>query len=138
MDDWGEILLTQIDSTEFWILFDELCEDKSGFFHNRGTILEAYKEGNLYGLRVTETDKMYERGAREDIIFCERSWYLLPCFCIKESNKAIIIWTHTRARNLGFARKLVELLQIEFAWNPLQESVEFWKKCNIPSYESRR
>ena len=55
MDDWGEIKLTKIESDDFWCLFDELCNDNSGFIHNRATILEAYKEENLYGLRVNET-----------------------------------------------------------------------------------
>ena len=131
MNDWGEIKLNQIDSKEFWCLFDELCDDNSGFVHNRNIILEAYKADNLYGLRVCETDKMYERGARIDNIFCKNSWYLLPCFCIKENNKAIVIWTHARARNMGFAKKLVTLLQIEYACNPLPNSIGFWNKCNI-------
>ena len=131
MDDWGEIVTQQIDSVDFWILFDELCCDNSGFYHNRSTILEAYKSGNLYGLRVNETNQMYKRGARKDYIFCENSWYLLPCFCVKENNKAIIIWTHTRARKMGFAKKIVELLNIEYAYNPLPDSIEFWKKCNV-------
>ena len=132
MEDCGEIKLAQIDdSMDFWRLFEELCDDNSGFYHNRSVILEAYKNENLYGLRVTETDKMYERGARIDNIFCNESWYLLPCFCVKENNKAIIIWTHTRARKMGFAKKLVELLNIEYAWNPIPDSIEFWKKCNV-------
>ena len=74
---------------------------------------------------------MYKRGARKDTIFCENSWYLLPCFCIKENNKAIIIWTRTKARKMGFAKKLVELLQIEYAFNPLPDSIGFWEKCNV-------
>lgn len=135
MEDWGEIILKEIDSTEFWFLYDEILDDRSGFFFNRSTILEAYKNGNLYGLQVLETNEMYERGARMDKIFCEnflnKSWYLLPCFCVKENNEAVIIWTHTRARNKGFAKKLVELLHIEYAWNPLPESIGFWKKCNV-------
>jgi hypothetical protein len=131
MEDWGKIKLEQIDSHDFWCLFDELCDDISGFLNNRSTILEAYKNGNLYGLRVNETDKMYQRGARIDNIFCDNSFYLLPCFCVKENNKAIIIWTHTRARKMGFAKKLVELLHIKYAYNPLPDSLEFWKKCNI-------
>ena len=122
IDDWGEIILEQIiKGDDFWFLLDELCDDKSGFLYNKSIILEAYKEGNLYGLSVTETDNMYFRSARGDKIFCHDkifkyvSWYLLPCFCVKENNKAIIIWTHTRARKMGFAKKLVELLNIEIA-----------------------
>jgi hypothetical protein len=131
MDDWGEIKLDQIEGNEFWYILDELYNDNSGFLCNRTTILKAYKSGNLYGLRVYETDEMYKRGARKDTIFCENSWYLLPCFCIKENNKAIIIWTHTKARKMGFAKKLVELLQIEYAFNPLPDSIGFWEKCNV-------
>ena len=129
MEDWGEIELIQINSEDFWCLFDELCHDNSGFYHNRSTILEAYKNDNLYGLRVIESDKMYERRLMD--IFCDDSLYLLPCFCVKENNKAIIIWTHTRARKMGFAKKLVELLHIEYADKPLPDSIEFWKKCNV-------
>lgn len=132
MDDWGEINLKQIvDSDDFWCLMDELCDDVSGFVNNRSLILDAYGDGNLYGLNVVGTDSMYERGARMDSIFCSNSWYLLPCFCVKENNVAIILWTHSRARNKGFGKKMVELLQIKFAYYPLPESIEFWKKCNI-------
>jgi len=135
MEDWGEIILEEINSEEFWCLYDEILDDSSCFFNNRSTILEAYKNGNLYGLQVLETNKMYERGARMDKIFCRNyfnnCWYLLPCFCVKQNNKAVIIWTHTRARKNGFAKKLVELLHIEYAYNPLPESIDFWKKCNV-------
>lgn len=131
MKDWGEIKLEKINSRDFWNIFDELSNDNSGFLHNKSIILEAYKNENLYGLRVNETDNMYKRGARMDNIFCKNSWYLLPCFCIKENNKAIIIWTHTRARRMGFAKLLIKLLDIKYAYNPLPDSMEFWKKCNI-------
>jgi hypothetical protein len=132
MENWGEIKLIQIDSNnDFWYLIDELCDDNSGFFNNRSTILEAYKNKNLYGLRVIETDEMYKKGEIMNNIFCNNSYYLLPCFCVKEDNKAIIIWTHTRARKMGFAKKLIELLHIEYAYNPLPDSINFWKKCNV-------
>lgn len=132
MNDWGEITLTQIeDGNDFWCLMEELCDDDSEFIYNRNIIVEAYKRGDLYGLSVSETDKMYERGARTDSIFCEKSWYLLPCLCLKEENEAIIIWTHQRARKRGFAKKLVDLLKIETVFRPLPESVGFWEKCNV-------
>lgn len=131
MENWGEIKLCQIDENNFWYLIDELFDDNSGFCHNRSTILEAYKNDNLYGLRVNETDKMYENRERENNIFCKYSFYLLPCFCVKESNNAIIIWTHSRARKMGFAKKLINLLDIKYACNPLPDSLDFWRKCNI-------
>lgn len=132
MNDWGEIALKKIESGgDFWQLIDELCDDNSGFLNNKSSIAEAYKNGNLYGLEVYETDEMHKRGARSDAIFCAHTWYLLPCFCIKDKNEAVIIWTHTRARKMGFAKKLVELLHIKHAFQPLPSSRGFWKKCNI-------
>jgi len=142
MEDWGEIKLTTIVSgSDFWCLMDELMDDHNGFIYNRTTILEEYIKGNLYGLRVDETDAMYKRGAMMDELFAidyidgNKSCYLLPCFCVKEkekeNNTAIMIWTHSRARRNGFAKKLVELLKIDSAYNPLPDSIGFWKKCNI-------
>ena len=118
---YGELKLTQIDSDDFWRLIDELCDDHSVFLHNKKTILEAYKEGNLYGLRIDETEEMYERGARMDEVFCKDSFYLLPCFCVKEKDTAILLWTHRRARNRGFAKKMVELLDLQVASHPLPD-----------------
>ncbi len=132
MDDWGQLEVTKIiDGEYFWCLFDELCDDKSNFLHNRSNIVEAYKNGNLYGLQVIETDEMCNRRAKLDTIFCNGSFYLLPCFIIKENNQAIIIWTHSRARNKGFARKMIELLEINSVYNPLLESMGFWEKVKI-------
>ena len=132
MNDWGEIKLTQIENgNDFWYLFNELLDDKSQFYHNKTTIVEEYKNNNLYGLRVDETSSMFKRGARADKIFIEESFYLLPCFCIKNNNTAIIIWTHTRARRNGFAKKLVNLLNIQYVFQPLPESIDFWEACNI-------
>jgi len=137
MEDWGEIKLVHFNngtdglsngySNDFWSIMDELyievCNsDGTGFWHNRGTILDAYSKGNLYGLRVNETDEMFKRG------------YLLPCFCVKEGDEAILLWTHTRARRRGFAKKLVELLEIKSADWPLPESLGFWQKCGIDPY----
>jgi hypothetical protein len=75
MDGWGEIRLTKIkESGDFWILMDELlaeynqnCRNKKpeGFYCNRGSILDAYVEGKLYGLSVNETASM----SRGDKIF---------------------------------------------------------------------
>lgn len=131
MNDWGEIKLEQINHVQFWHLFDEMIDDRSGFLHNKETILEAYKNGNLYGLRVIETDSMFKRGARKDTVFCDNSWYLLPCFCVRMDTTAILMWTHTKARRMGFGKKLVKLLNIEYAYRPLPDSLGFWKKCGI-------
>jgi len=116
MEDWGEIILNQIESDDFWCLLDEICEEKSTFLnkHNRTIILDSFKNGNLYGLNVYETRKMYDREARLDPIFCKNSWYLLPCFCVIQNKKVVLMWTHARARNMGFTEKILELYNIQF------------------------
>lgn len=135
--DYGKFVLTQIEGgNDFWCLIKALQDDESGFMCNINTIVEMYKEGNLYGLCVNETDSMYQRGARTDDIFCRSldnilSWYLLPCFCIRVKNTAMICWVHSKYRRLGIGKSLVSLLKIEKAFNPLQDSLAFWKACNI-------
>ena len=112
--DYGEIRAIPIKTgDDFWSLISTLENDKSGLYMNRNTIVEQYKNGNLFGLRVNETDSMYERGARTDPIFCrnicwdysELSWYLLPCFLTKIGNTVEICWVHSKARRLGLGKK---------------------------------
>jgi hypothetical protein len=136
--DYGEIRVKQIsESNDFWCLFDELINDKSNFIYNRDVILDAYKDGNLYGLEIEETDSMFQRGAREDSLFCKdsmyllHSMYLLPCFCIKDESTVHILWTHTRARKKGFAKQLIRELKILNIRNPLPESIGFWQKLGL-------
>lgn len=132
MTDYGTLKVRQIsESNDFWYLFDELTNDKSKFLCNRETILDAFKNGAMYGLEIEETDSMFKREARGDAIFCKDSWYLLPCFCIKYDSSVLIIWTHTRARKRGFARKLIKELKITEIENPLPESIGFWEKLGL-------
>lgn len=135
-------------SGDFWCLISELIDDQSGFLFNRDSILDAFKKGNLYSLSVLETDEISKSQDRLDEIFCKDtlndlflsnynfnnilSFYLLPCFCIKnDDNCAIILWVHSRARNKGLGRKLVELLGIRYAFLPLPKSIGFWERCNV-------
>jgi hypothetical protein len=135
--DWGKLRLEPIVfSGDFWSLYEEMEQDGSVFIHNRPTFLEAYMDGNLYGLLFEENDFMVRNVCRTNNLFVKESFYLLPCFCIRHESTAVIIWTHTRARKLGFARKLVELLKLEFAFNPLPESIKFWEKCDIKITDS--
>ena len=133
--DWGPIKLIAIETgSDFWTLLDEVADDSNeykGFYHNKRTIVEAYKRGDMYGLQVAETPSMLRRGASQDHIFCSNSFCLLPCFCIRNGETAVIIWTHPRARRMGFARKLVQELEIKKAECPLKDSFEFWKSCGI-------
>ena len=139
MSDYGTTELHQIESVEnFWALFDEIINDNSGFQYNRSTLLEAFKNGNLWGLTIEETDSMFKRHAWEDPIFIKNNitntLYLIPCLCVlnNEGNKILIIWTHSRARRCGYAKTLVEYLSVDTLLipdRPLPESLPFWKAC---------
>jgi predicted DNA-binding protein YlxM (UPF0122 family) len=119
------------ESSEFWSLFDELQDDKSGFIHNRTLLLDAFRNGHLYGLEVEETQEMFNRRSRNSPLYCRGSFYLIPCLCIKYGRTVDILWTHRRARGNGFAKKLVRELSITSVRHPLEESVGFWKKLGI-------
>ena len=72
MRDWGKIIIHKIETgDDVLILFNELVNDNSGFIHNMSFLLDAFKDGNLYGLTVIETDDMFKRGARMDKEFCK-------------------------------------------------------------------
>lgn len=140
--DYGKLVLTSIESgNDFWCLIKALQDDNSSFVNNIDTIVERYKEGNLFGLRVEETDSMYQRGARTDDAFCRTmngglSWYLLPCFCTRIEYTAEMCWVHSKLRRLGLGTALVSLLKIEKAHNPLEGSLPFWEACKVkPLYD---
>lgn len=111
MEDWGEIKLLNIDNGwDFWCLFDALCKESS-LLYDRTQIVDAYKNGNLYGLKVKETEEMNARSAMMDKIFLN-CLYLLPCLCIKEDKKIAFLWIHHSAQNIGIDKKFTELLRI--------------------------
>ena len=113
MKEWGEINLVQIeDGSDFWCLMDEIYPDKTGIGYNRNKLVEAYRNGNLYGLKMCETDEMHARCAMMDKLFCN-CCYLLPCLCIKEGKRATLVWTHPRANHLGLTKRMLELLRID-------------------------
>jgi hypothetical protein len=140
--DYGKFVLTPIESgDDFWCLIKALQDDNSSFMNNISTIVERYKEGKLFGLRVSETDSMYKRGARTDDAFCrdlhgELSWYLLPCFCIVIGQTAEICWVHSKLRRMGLGKALVSLLKVEKAFHPLEESMPFWDACQVKQVTS--
>lgn len=135
--DYGDIFAHPIQrGFDFWCLIHEMQNDQSCFMHNLEIIVECYKSGALFGLSVRETDSMFQRGARNDVLFCrdlygKPSMYLLPCFCVKSGTTVEICWVHSRARRIGIGKKLMELLRIENANNPLSDSLPFWKSCGI-------
>ena len=131
-NDWGSLKVFKVESgSDFWALLSELLNDKSDFLHNLNIIVESFKDGNLYSIRVVETDSMYRRGAHEDSIFVKGTFFVLPCICIIEQNCAEIIWVHTRARRKGFASHMIEELNVNKVNEILPGSEEFWKYCDI-------
>jgi hypothetical protein len=102
--------------SDFFILYDELLNDHSGFIYNRSSILNAYKNGLLYGLK--------------------QSTNLLPCLCILRNScnpiirEAEILWVHTRMRQNHLGQTLIHLLNINYA-RILSESIVFWQKCGF-------
>lgn len=133
--DYGKLRYVTIESgDDFWRLLDALEDDKSGFIHNKSLIVERYRDRELYGLCVVETDSMFDRHALNDPIFIKGSWYMLPCFCtkLKGTNTVDMIWVHSKARRLGLGKALVNLLDIDSVHCPLEDALPFWESCGIP------
>jgi len=122
----------------------------SGFYHNRAYIIDAYNRGCLFGLRVSETDAMFEdEDSRINSIFMKMttSWpfgaktshcgatYPLPCFAIVENktgdNNCLILWVAERARGYGFGSKLVAGCKVTHASSVLIQSTGFWRKIGF-------
>ena len=116
-DDWGEIQLINITcGSDLYCLFYEIYTNNSDYINDIDMIFESYRDNNLYGLQVCETDSMFQRNARKDSIFCQNpktSLYLLPCFCIKKNSDLKALWTHPRIRNKGFAKNLLFQLGLD-------------------------
>jgi len=86
-----ETKLLQVDDpADFWCLIDELLDDKSGFFHNRNTLLKAFKDGTLYSLHIDETE---ENKINVRILSCHRRQRAGSSFRMFES-------PHTQPRRL--------------------------------------
>lgn len=134
--DYGRPLLHPIvRGYDFWALFDMMTEEGSGFVNNRALLVQAYREGTLYGLKVAETEEMFSRQARRDPLFVplrhNATWYMLPCLCWctgKSSNRtAVILWVHNSVRRHGIGSTLVRLLRVVEVDTPLEESMPFWE-----------
>ncbi len=116
---------------DFWALMDELVDDRSGFWNNRAYLLDAFIDKRLYVLKVEHcpmelyNDPMFAHSLDGHV--AER---LLPCFCVlskTDDSCCDIVWTHTRARRLGLASALLNLLDVTSANNELDEAKPFWE-----------
>jgi hypothetical protein len=133
--DYGDFAVKRItNGMDFWHLIDALMDDKSGFINNREVLVEAYRNSNLYGLVIEETEDMFERQAWMDPIFCPGSWYLLPCLCVASGKTAKIIWTHSTVRRHGMANKFINHLNLKRAESPLPNTLSFWQSCGINDF----
>lgn len=110
------------DGERFWRLYSELEDDndrednESGYVWNRSDLVEAFKDGNLFGLEIKGAADLY---------------FLLPCLCIVKDSIVSNVWTHTRARRKGFAIMLIKLLRVRNVLNPTYNSIPFWKACGL-------
>lgn len=137
---YGEVRLTKIgDSVDFWTLFDEMSATEqvnNPVISNRVCLLDAFKEGILFSLKIEETDEMYRRGAKEDDIFARDrygtpSFYLLPCIIVVRNYCVEWLWVHPRIRNQGFGRILVHLSKAESINKAIPGSESFWIKLGM-------
>jgi hypothetical protein len=113
----------------------ELDADEN-FVNQRVSIVHAYGEGRLYGLRVRWTERMYEKKSFEDPIFMENMCNMvgnLPCFAVIDKpyedeipSKCQYLWTAPRARLLGLASYMLNELDVRSVENPANEA--FWDK----------
>lgn len=127
-------ILTPIQITkgaDFWALLQDMGEQDDPYLFNCNLLVEAYRDGNMYGLTfVEEVDGPFEPIINTDC-FCTSSTYLLSALCIKENNVAIALWIHPKIRRLGIATAFIELLNITGAHKPLRETEPFWRHAGF-------
>jgi GNAT superfamily N-acetyltransferase len=78
-------------------------------------MLEAWRDGRLYGLRCHETDAGFARKAHHDAIFLRTrhgilaGWYVLPCFLVltEARDNIEMVWVARRAERKGLGTRLV-------------------------------
>ena len=117
----------------------------SGFYHNRASIVDAYKEERLFGLQVSENDAMFEdKNVRLNPLFMKRRSfssirrsisYSLPCFAVVDDKaggkECSMLWVAERARGHGFGSNLMAECGVTHASDVLIESTGFWTKIGF-------
>lgn len=125
-----------VDACDFWWLIDQIAHASCTFLANRDALLEAYVKGNLYTLRVIETDELYKdfelRERLACLYQCSPSRLLIPSFCVVErtqgagDTKCSMLWVAEAFRRQGCGSQFVTNLQIKSAGRILPGSEEFW------------
>lgn len=112
-------------------------EEPKGFWHNRGIIIEAYKEGNLYVQHFTENDanwcntKLWAKLKESPLVMAYTN-RAIPSFCVVDEEGQIdLIWTEASIRHLGIARTFVQYFDTHKVRLVLPESQGFWEKCGV-------
>ena len=120
--------------TDFWAILQDMGEQDDPYLFNCNLLVEAYRDGNMYGLTFNADD--YEHSLQEQPLtdkdcFCTNSTYLFSAMCIKEDNIAIALWIHPKIRRLGIATAFIELLHITGAHKPLRNTETFWRRAGF-------
>jgi hypothetical protein len=85
-------------------LIREMYNANSGFLHNLCFIFECFAAGRLHGIRLEETEAMFQYKGCEPIFMQFHCPWTLPAFCCLNKDGGIeILWVHPRARHHGFA-----------------------------------
>ena len=108
--DYGEIYAHTItQGRDFFAILDNLAnEAKSGpsFYHNRSILLDAFVD---HGLRVVETDDMFNRCASRDPIFLKSDDHDTTSLLLTPS-LILIMWVQQEFRLQGLGRHMVDVL----------------------------
>jgi hypothetical protein len=129
---YGELEVAVItDKRVFFCLLDEMCKESETnihgvnrvFYHTRVSMLDAFMQGRLFGMSVSETDTMFQRSSMQDDLFMLEGFYHIPCFCITArhaTDTAEMMWTAPRARNKGLEMFFKDILGVKTSSMVLQ------------------
>jgi len=139
LKDWGPFVIQKLkNAQEYWAINDEILNDDDGFKHNRLSLLQHFKDDQMYGLFICENDFMFRERVYDNNILArdrfgrEGGFYMLPCFCaVDDDNVAQFIWVHSRCQRLGFGTRMVNLLDITQAQRIMPSSEAFWTSCGV-------
>ena len=123
-------------ASEMVTALDQLTADESDFLCHRDCLLDAWRKGNLYTMRIKETDQLFKdhelRLALGNFLGVTPSWLNLPvlCWCI-DGDDCKILWVAKHVRRLGLRRDLVRSLGIKRASHVLDQSRGFWERIGV-------
>ena len=106
---------TEVNAAEtLQCLIREMYDANSGFLHNLSFIFECFATGRLHGIRLEETEDMFQYKGCQPIFMQFRYPWTLPAFCCLNKDGGIeILWVHPRARHNGFTSIFTSQLGLE-------------------------